>query len=178
MVPLKRSQPRALKSRQRGRRRGLQSEGFWQRFLGVPTSLCCPHRGGGYVGGGRKHPTDLPVHRLRPPPTRSSSPPQMPPASSTPTPYEKDLGLKIIVTASQQTIQRGHYVPRERPRCCCCRGTAALCSEQARGFCAVAQTLTQKHILTPAYTRRLTQGTPQAHAGAHSSLPVHTAPTH
>ena len=79
------------------------------------TSLCCPWEGGGYLGGDPNTQQTSPEAQAETQP-RSPGPP---PDSLHPSPStrEKDLSLKIIVTTEQQTIQRGHYVLRERPRC-------------------------------------------------------------
>lgn len=145
--------------------------GFWKRLLGVPSfpllalqGLC--------VGGGPQNTTDLQAHR-----PRSSGPPQMA-SNLPPTTHEKDLDLKIIVTAAQQTIQRGHYVPRERPRCWRCR---------ERQQCSVLSSPGATHVLQPrpshpkAYPHPNADspwGTSQAHAAAHRSLRMCWLPPH
>lgn len=100
-----------------------------------------------------------PKHRLK----LSPEPYALPQTASIlpPSTCEKDPSLKIIVTTEQQTIQRGHYVPRERP-CCWRYGERQQCSvlKQAGGCsCSTPDPHTLKRVLTPR-TLRLTPGYP------------------
>lgn len=100
-----------------------------------------------------------PKHRLKLSPGALCPPPDsLHPSPST---REKDPSLKIIVTTEQQTIQRGHYVPRERP--CCWR----YGERQQR---SVLSRLGAAHVLHPRPSH------PEAcpHPNAHSDSPQGT----
>lgn len=129
--------------------------------------LCCRGRAVSVERGDPSRPPGK--HRLKPSSGALALPSQ--PPSLLPATHQKDLSLKIIVTSAQQTIQRGHYAPRERPRCWCHRETQqrSVLSRLGLLTCSTPDPHTPKHILTPGHTQTC-PGTRQAHAAAPRGL--------
>lgn len=122
--------------------------------------LCCRGRAVSVERGDPSRPPGK--HRLKPCSGALALPSQ--PPSLLPATHQKDLSLKIIVTSAQQTIQRGHYAPRERPRCWCHRET------QQR---SVLSRLGAAHVLHP----RPSHPEAHPHPRAHSDSPGYPAGT-
>lgn len=113
--------------------------------------------------GGRPHIYNRPLRTQAETQPRSSGPSQTASILPHPTACEKDLSLKIIVTTAQQTIQRGHYVPRERPRCWC---------YQKRQQRSVPSRLGAAHVLQPRPSHPDAHAHPSAHSQTHPRVPI------